>query len=71
MQWKEINIHCLHFGVTLDSKSVFSEKVTQKVPFNKINALLYKIGILSSPAFSLCGEMSESLERVLVSCYNY
>ena len=33
------------------------------------NAILCKIGVIPSPAFSLCGESDESLEHLFLSCH--
>ena len=59
LDWKQI--YSLPHRVALDTKLREFQFTT--------NAFLCKIGILSSPACSLCGEADESLEHLFVTCH--
>ena len=66
LNWKKI--YSLPFLVTMDIKSrEFQYKLLNRC--TATNAFLCKIGSLSSPACSFCGETDYSLEHVFVSCH--
>lgn len=62
-------IYSLLFHVALGSKSCYFQYklLSRCLP---TNAFVYKIGIISSPACSFGGEMSECLEHFLISCHH-
>ena len=60
LEWKEI--YSLPFRTSLNTKSrEFQYKLQNRCLVT--NSFLSKIGIVSSPACSFCGEMSESFEH--------
>ena len=66
LDWKQI--YSLRHRVALDTKlREFQYKLLNRCLAT--NAFLCKIGILSSPACSLCGEADESLELLFVTCH--
>ena len=66
LEWKEI--YSLPFRTSSDTKSrEFQYKLLNRCPVT--NSFLSKRGIMSSPACSFCGEMSESLKHVFISCH--
>ena len=66
LDWKQI--YSLLHRVALDTKlHEFQYKLLNRCLTT--NAFLCKIGILSSPACSLCGEADESLEHLFVTCH--
>ena len=66
LDWKQI--YSLPHRVALDTKlHEFQYKLLNRCLAS--NAFLCKIGILSSPACSLCGEADESLEHLFVTCH--
>lgn len=67
LDWKEI--YGLPHRVTSDTKlREFQFKLLNR--YLVTNVFLNKIGVLPSPACSLCGKENESLEHILISC-NY
>ena len=65
LEWKET--YSLPFRTSLDSKSrEFQYKLLNRCLVT--NSFLNKIGIIPSPACSLCGEMNESLEHFFIRC---
>ena len=65
LEWKEI--YSLPFRTSLDTKSrEFQYKLLNRCLVT--NSFLNKIGIIPSPACSLCGEMNESLEHFFICC---
>ena len=68
MCWTGSRLYSLPHRVALDTKlREFQYKLLNMRLAT--NAFLYKIGILSSPACSLCGEAGESLEHLFVTCH--
>ena len=66
LEWKEI--YSLPFRTSLNTKSrEFQYKLLNRCLVT--NSFLSKIGVVSSPASSFCGEMSESFEHFLISCH--
>ena len=66
LEWKEI--YCLPFHTSLNTKSrEFQYKLLNRCLVT--NSFLSKIGIVSSPACSFYGEMSESFEHFFISCH--
>ena len=67
LDWKK-KIYSLPHRVALDTKSrEFQYKLLNRCLAT--NVLLSKIGIISSPACSFCGEADESLEHIFVTCH--
>jgi len=66
LDWKKI--YCLPYRVALDSKSrEFQYKLLNGCLAT--NILLSKVGIISSPVCSFCGEVNESLEHIFITCH--
>ena len=66
LNWKKI--HSLLYRVALDTKTrEFQYKLLNRCLVT--NTFLCKIGIIPSPACSLCGESDESLEHLFLSCH--
>ena len=66
LDWKKI--YCLPHRVALDTKS----REFQYKHLNRClatNVLLSKVGIISSPLCSFCGEVDESLEHIFITCH--
>ena len=66
LNWKKI--YRLPYRVALDTKTrEFQYKLLNRCPVT--NTFLCRIGIIPSPACSLCGESDESLEHLFLSCH--
>ena len=66
LDWKKI--YCLPHRVALDTKSrEFQYKLLNRCLAT--NVLLSKVGIISSPLCSFCGEVNESLEHIFITCH--
>ena len=66
LDWKKI--YCLPHRVALDTKSrEFQYKLLNRCLAT--NVLLSKVGIISSPLCSFCGEVDESLEHIFITCH--
>ena len=66
LNWKKI--YSLPYRVALDTKTrEFQYKLLNRCLVT--NTFLCKIGIIPSPACSLCGESDESLEHLFLSCH--
>ena len=67
----QLNFNTLFINFYRSSLNTKSRKFQYKL-LNRClvtNSFLSKIGIVSSPACSFCGEMSESLEHFFISCH--
>ena len=65
LEWKEI--YSLPFRTSLGTKSrEFQYKLLNR--WLVTNSFLNKIGVIPSPACSLCGEMNESLDHFFICC---
>ena len=63
-------IYSLLYRVALDTKTRgFQYKLLNRCLVTKFNTFLCRIGIIPSPACSLCGESDESLEHLFLSCH--
>ena len=66
LNWKKI--YSLPYRVALDTKTrEFQYKLLNRCLLT--NTFLCKIGIIASPACSLCSESDESLENLFLSCH--
>ena len=66
--WIGKKIYSLPYRVALDTKTrEFQYKLLNRCLVT--NTFLCKIGIIPSPACSLCGESDESLEHLFLSCH--
>ena len=66
LEWKAI--YSLPFRATLDTKSrEFQNELLNRCLVT--NAFLFKVGVVSTPACSFCGDIDESLEHLITSCH--
>ena len=65
IDWK--NIYLLPGRVTLDTRTrAFQCKILNRILYT--NRILYKMNLVPSPMYTVCGDHEETLEHLLISC---